>query len=261
MLPYLHIGKISLPSYGVLMALGIIVAVLISYIRLKKNGETFDSLLLVGAITMLLALFGAVFAYFAFSYGLKRLFLELFSGDFSALENVGMVYYGGLIGGVIGAIAAVLINKFDFTVFSDAMVPALPIGHAFGRIGCLLAGCCYGLPYDGVLAVHSAFVDSAITLFPIQAVESAANILMFLVLTIYVNRNSDRKHNTLVAYLFLYSIERFVIEIYRGDSIRGIFYGLSSSQWISIAIFAVVLIRFAVLRIKDRNACSAKECG
>ena len=261
MLPYLHMGKFSVPSYGISMAIGIIVAVLISYKRLKKHGETLDSLLLVGAITMLLALFGAVFAYFAFSYGLKRLFLELFSGDFSALENVGMVYYGGLIGGVVGAIVAVLINKFDFTVFSDAMVPALPLGHAFGRIGCLLAGCCYGQPYDGFLAVHSVFVGPDITLFPIQAVESAANILMFLLLTIYVNRNSDREHNTLVAYLFLYSIERFVIEIYRGDSIRGIFYGLSSSQWISIAIFAAVLIRFVVLRIKDRNACSAKECG
>lgn len=253
MLPYIHIGKFSIPSYGLCMALGIITAVFISYRRLARRGESLDSLLLVGAVTMLFALFGAALANFVFSYGLKRLFLEIRAGDYSALENVGLVYYGGLIGGVCGAILAVSVNHFDFDIFSDAMVPALPLGHAFGRVGCLLAGCCHGKPYAGRFAVHSLFYNADASLFPIQAVEASLNCLLFFILSAYVDRYARQKHNALVAYLFLYSIERFIIEFYRGDSIRGIYHGLSASQWISIAIFSGVMIRFAILSPKKQK--------
>ena len=242
MLPYIHIWKLDIPGYGLCMALGIITATLLSYARIKRRGGDLDSLLIVGSVTMLCALTSAVFAYILFSYGLKRFLLEIISGNYSALENTGMVFYGGLIGGILGAHIAIRLNKYDFHTFCDAIVPTIPLAHAFGRIGCTLAGCCYGKQYDGPFAVHSAFVGENVSLFPIQAVEALINCLLFFVLMFYVKKHREQKHNTLAVYLLLYSIERFVLEFFRGDTIRGTFGIFSSSQWISIAIVAVLLI-------------------
>lgn len=247
MLPLIYIGSISIPSYGICMATGIVVACVMAYIRLKHRGGSFDSLLLVVAVALAIGLCCAKISYYLFSYGIDRLFSEIASGDFTGFSDSGLVYYGGLIGGIIGAYIAIRVAKYDFNVYVNAIVPCIPLGHAFGRIGCLLAGCCYGLHYDGVCAIHSVYVDPTETLFPIQAVESLVNIALFIILLIYTQK--ERKGIiTLSLYLVLYSIVRFVLEFFRGDLIRGIYLGVSTSQWISallviISVFVIVLDR------------------
>lgn len=243
MLPLIYIGPLVIPSYGLCMVVGLIVAVTIAYCRLKKRGGTFDSLLFVGAVALVIGLSCAKISYYLFSYGIGRLFSEIAVGDFSGFSDVGLVYYGGLIGGIIGAYIAVKVSKYDFNDYANAIIPCIPLGHAFGRIGCLLAGCCYGFRYNGALAVHSAYVDQTETLFPIQAIESLLNVLICIILIIYTKKN---RHGivTLSLYLIMYSIARLILEFFRGDLIRGIYWGFSTSQWISalLVIISVVFI-------------------
>ncbi len=257
MLPYLYIGPFTIPSYGFCMTVGIIVACLVALYRVRVRGGNFDSLLMVTAVAFAIGLCCAKIAYYVFSYGIGRLFCELKSGDFSGFSDAGLVYYGGLIGGVIGALLAIKLNRYDFDIHVNAITPCVPLGHAFGRIGCLFAGCCYGMPYDGRLAVHSVFVDSQQMLFPIQAVESVCNIALFVILILYTKK-SKKGLQTLSLYLVSYSVIRFVIEFFRGDLIRGIYWGLSTSQWISVLIiltclFCNILNRKAEI-VKTKNS-------
>ena len=222
------------------MAVGILAAYLVALSRVKKQGGNFDSLLMIAAVAFAIGLCSAKMAYYIFSYGVGRLFNEIASGNYSGFSDAGLVYYGGLIGGVAGALTAIKLNKYDFTIYVNAIAPCIPLGHAFGRIGCLLAGCCYGQHYEGCLAVHSVFADPQETLFPIQAAESICNIILFVVLILYTQK--PRKGlQSLAIYLALYSVIRFVLEFFRGDLVRGIYWRLSASQWISVLLIAVCL--------------------
>lgn len=248
MFPYIYIGSFSIPSYGICMAMGIIVACIVAYVRLKDSDGTIDSLLLVAAVALAFGLCCAKVSYYVFSYGIDTLITEIIHGDFSGLTNDGLVYYGGLIGGIIGACIAIKSAKYDFHDYANAIIPCIPLGHAFGRIGCLLAGCCYGLRYNGVLAIHSTYVDASYTLFPIQAVESFLNVIIFALLTLF----TIKKRNgmvTLSVYLILYSLVRFITEFFRGDLVRGVFWSLSTSQWISLLLMlfsTVALVKYQI---------------
>ena len=246
MLPLIYIGSISIPSYGVCMAVGIIVACIVAHFRIKARGGTIDSLLLVAAVALAIGLCCAKISYYIFSYDIGRLISEVASGDFSGFSDAGLVYYGGLIGGIVGAYIAIKTSNYDFDDYVNAIVPCVPLGHAFGRVGCMLAGCCYGLHYNGVLAIHSAYIDPSETLFPIQAVESFLNIILFAVLILFAKKKRNGMI-TLSVYLILYSIMRFILEFFRGDLIRGVYWGFSTSQWISallLIISVVVIVRF-----------------
>ncbi len=251
MLPYIYIGTYAMPSYGLCMATGIVVACLVAYFRLRSRGGSIDSLLMVAAVAFALGLCCAKISYYVFSYGIGRLFSEIMSGDYSAFSDSGLVFYGGLVGGIIGALIAIKTNKYNFDVYANAIIPCIPLGHAFGRVGCLLAGCCYGIHYEGYFAIHSIYVDPGYTLFPIQAVESILNILLFILLSLYTHKQKNGIV-LLSLYVVAYSVARFTLEFFRGDLIRGVYLGLSTSQWISILliVFFLALIVFNHKRLK-----------
>jgi len=100
-------------------------------------------------------------------------------------------------------------------------VPFLPLGYGFGRIGCWFAGCCYGFPFHGG---H----------FPVQLVDAFVSFGVCAFLASYSKKAQSGK--TLLMYLRIYAVQRFLIEFLRGDAVRGAFLFLSTSQWISIAL-------------------------
>lgn len=153
----------------------------------------------------------------------------------------GMVYYGGLFGGLVGAYLYCRSLKMDFSLHLDAAVPGIPLFHAFGRVGCLLAGCCYGVESScGVYFPYSPIADPHVRYFPIQLVEAAVNLLLAVFLLVLPKKYIP-KGKRLWVYFFLYGIARFIIEFWRGDATRGIWFGLSTSQWISLALIAASL--------------------
>lgn len=252
--PFITIGPLSLPSYGICMAAGIAAAFLVSWLNIRKQGESFDSLLMLGASALAGGLCLTKIFYYIFTYGIGRLFREMFSGNFSGLSDSGMIFYGGLIGGAFAALIVVRLNHYDFDTYANAIVPSIPLGHAFGRLGCLLAGCCYGMAYNGPFAVHSAFADPNESLFPVQACEAILNLFLFVILSVYAKRNRNGMI-TLVLYLMLYAAVRFVLEFFRGDPTRSKYLGINASQWISLAVFlsGPILLLFKVKKQKGKE--------
>lgn len=146
----------------------------------------------------------------------------------------GFVFYGGLIGALIFTIGIkVLLRKKLTGDFFYHLLPGLIAGHAVGRIGCLLAGCCFGRESQSFLAV----MTNGVARLPVPLFESMGlGVILLLVVSLF-----KKQKNTLgvAAYFLGYALLRFILEIYRADEIRGFYYGLSTSQWISLAMAIV----------------------
>lgn len=159
----------------------------------------------------------------------------------------GFVFYGGLLFGLsFYLIWSVLLKKFEPSK-GHYLLPGLIFGHAIGRVGCFLTGCCYGSVTNGFLGIKILNENR----YPVQLFEAIFLIgVGFLILKkIKSNRSS---FEIITFYLFSYSLGRFLLEFLRGDQVRGIlFASLSSSQWISIVIIcSIVLIKIKKLSFK-----------
>lgn len=164
----------------------------------------------------------------------------------------GSVFYGGIIGGAIGLFIVCFIKHYEFLAFSDLIVTLLPIGHAIGRIGCYLNGCCYGNQYDGFFAVDYIVDGIKISVFPTWFVEAGFCLVLFIYFQ-FIHRNNISGIRTAI-YCVSYSIYRFIMEFMRGDEIRGFVGVLSSSQVISIFILSAgLVVLYFSLRNKRNN--------
>ena len=250
MLPFIHLFGQDVPMYGLLMLTGGILAVLFACIRGGRRG--------LDRLDVLLA---AIFAFIGGLLGAKVLFILTdipnmiehfrvvgfsFSWLLNRIATAGIVFYGGLLGGLFGGWVYTRLFYIDFWKHADAMIPFLPLGHAFGRLGCFCAGCCYGRQIDPPWGVHFASglggADPALTYFPSQLLEAVFDLaLLFPILLIFSRK--DRKHGQIVGlYMVCYGIFRFFNEFLRGDEIRGIFFGISTSQWISLALVPIGIV-------------------
>lgn len=161
-----------------------------------------------------------------------------------ALFSNGMVFYGGLFGSLAALALYARRYGLDLNLMLDFFVPLFPLFHAFGRVGCFLNGCCYGreCAHWGIAFASSASAPAGVPLFPIQLVCAALNLALFAWTARY-ERGHRGDGTSIYAYLAPYAAGRLIIEFFRGDGVRGIFLGLSSSQWISIAVLACLALR------------------
>lgn len=247
MYQYMVFGDFQIPSYGLMMTIGFFLCGSICLIKAKRIGVGIDEMIIVIVTSLGMALLGAGALYIIVSYKVEELIDMVISGNFSFLKKGGLVFYGGLCGGVIGAFIALKWQKIDVQNIEECIVPVIPLGHAVGRIGCLFAGCCHGMEYYGVFAVKNLLVSSEKTYFPIQGVEAILNLGLFIYLLWYV-RKKRPAYCILCTYLFVYSILRFTLEFFRGDLIRGNFFMFSTSQWISIFLFFICISRFILIK-------------
>ena len=140
--------------------------------------------------------------------------------------------------GIIGIFIYAKQFKIPFKTLMLILIPVVPLIHAIGRIGCLFAGCCYGMEYNGFGAItfhNSLFAPNNVPLFPTQIIESICNIGIFAILLVTYKKYLVT-YKTIGLYFILYAIVRFILEFFRGDLIRGIYFSLSTSQWISILL-------------------------
>jgi len=163
----------------------------------------------------------------------------------------GFVFYGGFIG---AAVAILIYTKIAKSVklhrdhLLDIFAVLVPLFHTFGRIGCFLGGCCYGVESRFGFTVHNNTFNPSVNdvnRFPIQLVESGCNLLLFLLL-LYLFYKGIMQSRLIYIYLLIYSTVRFIDEFFRGDIHRGILFGLSLSQWISIILFVFALVMLPI---------------
>jgi len=165
----------------------------------------------------------------------------------------GRAFFGGLIGVLV--IGYIVVKKDNnYMKYFDIIAAGIPLFLFFAKIGCFLAGCCYGIQSKiGFRYYDSQLTETdGITRFPVQLLESFFCIILFLYLN-FLLINNKFKNKLLYLYLLIYSAGRFFIEYLRGDTSGGIGFFLSTSQIISILIILFILIRFLILYKKYNN--------
>lgn len=247
----LDLGGLKVYSYGLMIAIGILVAYAHAEKTFKKLNK--DTKRLEWLVFSILA---GGFAGSKILYWITR--LPDIPNDPTILTNLGdgWVVYGGIIGGLIAGWFYCKNHGMNFLETFDLIIPDVALAQGFGRIGCFLAGCCYGIELHdhsalGIVFPENSLAPAGVPLFPTQLVMSAFDFALFFFLTWF---SKKKKFNGEVgaAYLIAYSFGRFAIEFFRGDAVRGVVNGLSTSQWIAIAtgIAGLALIFIARSRIK-----------
>lgn len=240
----------KVPSYAVMMGLGYVAALYVIF-RLANRTDGVErwqawDLFIVMVVASLLGsklghtLFEAP-GHIDYETGEKITSLwQLLTSDpwhWARLDEGGYVWYGGMVAALVTA--TVYFKRrpdLDPWLYSDLFAPAIMAGAVVGRLGCFMAGCCYGEPTDAAWGVKFPRVDHAV--HPTQLYD--AGIALVLAIVLYT-RFAKRKFTgeNIAVLLILYPILRSLTEVFRGDADRGAFGGLSTSQWISIPLFAI----------------------
>lgn len=247
---FLEFFNNKIPIYGLLFYFGIILAVTFAFALCNKRGLPAFEISYSAVFCMIGAIIGAKLLFVVVSY--KQILTHNLT--FISIIKGGFIFYGGLLGGIIGLLIYTTVYKMNFFRFSDVFSTVLPLGHAFGRVGCYFAGCCYGLPYNGPFArIYNESVGLTplnIPLFPIQLLEALCLFILFIALLVVYFKSKKYGFSTSV-YLMLYSVLRFIIEFFRGDKERGVFMGFSTSQYISVIIFIIGILLLLHTRNKQ----------
>lgn len=252
----------EIPLYGLCWMIGIVFAFVAALFLLKRAGlDAFDL-----ACSTVFVLGGVVI-------GAKLLFIivslpTIIELKLSPLELIagGFVFYGGLIGGALGLLLYVKIFKVELLKIVDVYAAVIPLGHAWGRFGCFLGGCCYGMEYDGPLSytysegVLNASTPIGVPLFPVQLLEASILLLLFVpMLIVYFKKKPEQTGICGAIYLYAYAVVRFILEYFRGDKERGSFLAFSTSQIISLLIITFVTIFIIMVRKKNKAKAEAES--
>lgn len=235
------IGSIKVYSYGLMIAIGIVAALLLSLYRAKRLNLNTDSVTDLFIFGVAGGLIGAKVLFWIVE------FPTIIDNPKYIIETLGsgFVVYGGIIGGIITGYIYCKRKKLDFWTYLDLLVPSLVLAQGFGRIGCFGAGCCYGRETDSLLGVvfrNSFYAPNGVKLIPTQLFSSAGDFIIAVIL-LYFSAKSKRKGQVAGLYLILYSIGRFIVEIFRGDP-RGNVGVLSTSQFICLFMFFIGIYIF-----------------
>jgi len=258
MFPHLVLFGKAISLYQIFAILGYFVSGIYACLVCRKNGRDDNNAIIFFLVIAVGVLLGAHLLYGILNFRLIlyvieniskvnslklafEIFIEIFGGS---------IFYGGLLGGLLAA--AIYFRKNPENKFlADIVAPSIPLFHFFGRIGCFLSGCCYGIEsFFGFTSYHSP-IESAngVSRFPVQLLEALFNLGLFFILD-YLRKKEFFKNRIVFVYLAAYSAGRFLLEFLRGDSYRGFLLGLSTSQIISILIFCFVTGFIAITRFR-----------
>lgn len=262
-------GPFPLRTYGVAVAAGFVVSLAVAGRLAQKSGMDQASFYDLGMYILAGVIIGSRLFYvvlYDWSFFIQNP-LSIF-----ALWEGGLVFYGGLVGGILLALYYVRKKNLDTLKVADICGTVLPLGYFFGRLGCLGYGCCFGKaassgfplairfpavghPLTGPTPafsehLHRGLIDAgsvcSAPVYPTQLIESISGLLLFCLLLFLYNRN---RRSGRIAGLFLvfYSLLRFIIEFIR---VEPRFLGITASQWISFLTLAFGVWLYAYSRRK-----------
>lgn len=243
------LGPVTVHGYGFMIALGILCCVAMASYRAKKYHMNPDAVLDIAIYGVIVGFLGAKLMYVIVE------FPRFIKDPMSILGSEGFVVYGGIIAGVLAAVVYCRIKKLKFMEYFDLCAPSIALAQGFGRIGCFLAGCCYGRQTDSFLGVvfpEGSLAPSGVKLLPTQLFSSAGDFVIALILILYYKKKK-RTGDVGALYMLLYGVGRFLIEILRNDS-RGAVGAFSTSQFISIFIVLGSFVMFVWNRSREKKS-------
>lgn len=208
---FISLGSVTIRWYGLMAAIGLLAAFIVLHRRAKKYSFKSDDVSDMVFWMVLAGFLGARLLY------VIRFWNDIFRNDIMEIFRVyngGLVFLGGFGVSALAGLILCRIKKWELGTLTDFIAPALPIGHAFGRMGCLLNGCCYGFHYEGPLSFKYEY--NLHPAFPLQGVAFLLNIGLGAFILYLESRRKFEKRRFLI-YLVSYCILRFVLEFGRGD--------------------------------------------
>jgi len=236
-------GRVSLPTYGFLVATGVLIGLWISVRNSERRGINGEKAWNLGIVVVLCGILGAKILYIIndwSSYAANP--REIFS--LNTLQ-AGGVFSGGLIGAFAAAVWYIRKHHMPALATCDAFAPGLALGHAIGRLGCFAAGCCYGkethhfwgVTFTNPLAKAISGTPLNVPLQPTQLFEAAVELANFFILMwLYKRKKFDGQ--VFATFLILYGVARYFLEFLRDDPGRGEVLGgaMTGTQLISIGL-------------------------
>jgi phosphatidylglycerol:prolipoprotein diacylglycerol transferase len=238
-------GSFTIYWYGILTATGFLMAFWAAGRRAPRDGIAPDAIAAMAPWLIGGAVIGARSLYVA-SYWQQdfagRPLWEIFN------VRSGLVFYGGLMGASLATVFYARLNKLPLWKLADILAPSIALGHAFGRIGCLMTGCCYGRACQLPWAIHfpKEHATGGVGVHPTQIYESLLNFALFFALDWFHRRKKFDGH-VFSVYLMAYAVLRALVESFRGDYPAYYFGMVTPAQLVSVGIFSAGLILFFFL--------------
>lgn len=245
------IGPLTVYSYGVMVAIGFMVATFFIYKAAPLLGFDRSKIVDINIIALISGIVGARILYVVLnlSYYIHNP-LELLN-----ISRGGLVWYGGFLAACISIFLYARVSGYNFWSLLDLMVPYVALAQAFGRIGCFLNGCCYGIESSAAYPLRVLYPGEYIPRHPTQLYSAVALFLLFIILKVW----QDRRRfcgEIFLGYCMLYPAERFAVEFLRGDNPK-LGLGLTVSQWISLVILAAAVVIFICRKISWKKGISS----
>ena len=248
-----HIGSRPIYWYGVMMALAFLAGLGHWNLLTRREGRHSAFVSDLAFWIMLACIVGARAAHVASEWPHYR----AAPAEIIRVDQGGMTFYGGFILAAVAVVAFARYHRQPLLELGDFIITALPLGHALGRVGCFLNGCCYGKVTTGLLGItyaHGSDVwhdqvraglikpfpsSTCLPVHPVQLYEAGFNLLVYALLTaFYLRRRRGRPGLVVAAYLLIYPPGRFLFEFLRGDERLQVGV-LDGAQALSLALMAV----------------------
>jgi len=257
------LGGFTIYAYGVLLAAAYLLGLQFALARARARGLDGQRVMDLGIWIIISALIGAKLLLFVVDF-------RRFTGNPRELLDLvrsGGVFYGGLIAALVVALLYLRRHKLPLWTTTDVFAPGIALGHVVGRLGCLMAGCCFGrqtsvpwaITFHDPAALANAGTTLGVPLHPTQLYEAGAEALILAILLVFERQARSFPGRTFWTYMLLYGISRFIIEFYRGDSRGMVFNVLSTSQFVSVMLVPLSIVMLAVLRRRPDPTRDVRE--
>ncbi|MGE0432246.1 MAG: prolipoprotein diacylglyceryl transferase [Planctomycetota bacterium] len=274
------LAPVRLPAYGVMIMLGFIFAILVCYLRVRIHGTDPNVIIDLGIVCMIAGILGArlwhVIEYWNVVYAVGP--NNEPRGTWEALveavqvQKGGLVFYGGFLLASFAAWCYLRIRKLPILYYLDLLAVAVPIGQAFGRIGCFMNGCCWGVGcapdskyawaypwlttfYDhglGIPGEAGVVHQAGAPVLMSQFIDSANGMILFILMTIFYEKLARYRGETASILFVFYGINRLITQGLRAD-VPTYAEHLGSAQWTSITIIVGGLVAWAYFRFLRKN--------
>lgn len=253
-----YIGDWPVRSFGVMLSLGIFAGLLVACYVAKRQGRYLEEVMDLAFYAILGGILGA------------RIWEVMFSWDYysnnlleiPAIWNGGISVQGSILGGLLAVIWYCRKYKVPLLPMVDTLAPGVLVGQAIGRLGCFLNGCCYGIPHEHLGVIYPLGTDAYYAfgsqpLFPAVLFEATWDLVVLLLLLLVYNRKPFHGFIAL-SYFILYSIGRFTLEFWRGDSLRTVM-DLKAAQVSSVVTIIVALVLMFYLNNRQHRLDNSQK--
>jgi len=248
-----QLGSFTIHWYGVMIALAFLAGLWTATRRARRENIPGEKIADVVLWLMIGSIIGARFVYVTTYW--KDEFADQPLSEIFMIQHGGLVYYGGLIGAILATYIYLRWKKMPLWKTADVLAPSIALGNVFGRIGCLLNGCCYGracsLPWAIRFPADNPLHPPTTPVHPTEIYDALDNYLLYLLLA-WLFRHKKFDGQVFATYLIGYAVTRTIMECFRGDYPPGhIHYGLTPGELVSVPIFIAGLTLAAFLSRRE----------